>query len=241
MDITKIPFISMEDMVKVDRLMVDHYGIQLVQMMENAGRHLAELAREHFLTGDAREKRVYVLAGSGGNGGGAMVCARNLHNWGAEVSLFLTRSVDQLSDTILHQARIIQGLDMIISSTGQPDPKEKSDLIIDGIIGYSLEGAPRGRAAELIVWANGQNSPILSLDVPSGLHASSGEVFSPVINATATMTLALPKLGLKNPTKPVVGDLYLADIGVPTSLYSDPLLDLEVGPIFSDKSIIQLL
>ena len=123
----------------------------------------------------------------------------------------------------------------------QPDPTDKLDLIIDGIIGYSLKGAPRGRAAELIVWANDQNCPILSLDVPSGLDSSTGEVFSPAINATATMTLALPKLGLQDPTSPIVGELYLADIGVPPALYNDPSIDLQVGPIFREKSLIRLL
>lgn len=73
------------------------------------------------------------------------------------------------------------------------------DLIIDGIIGYSLEGNPRGAAAEMIRWANEQRSPILALDAPSGVDTTTGRVFEPAISATATMTLGLPKEGLRGP------------------------------------------
>lgn len=92
------------------------------------------------------------------------------------------------------------------------------DLIIDGIIGYNLQGSPRGNAAAMIKWANVQSAPVLALDVPSGLDAETGEIHLPVIKATATLTLALPKIGLKSSASDVVGELYLADIGVPPVL-----------------------
>jgi len=240
MDTKVIPYLTLEEMVEVDRLMVDQLGIELVQMMENAGRHLAELARERFLGKNPRDKKVLILAGSGGNGGGAMASARNLHNWGAGVQIYLTKPADQLTGTISHQAQINQKLGIIPNSSDLPPDSYQPDLIIDGIIGYSLRGAPRGRAADLIEWANAQDSPILALDLPSGLHASTGEVFSPAIMAAATMTLALPKKGLKTPSSPVVGELYLADIGVPPELYSHPSINLVVGPIFSEDSVIRI-
>jgi NAD(P)H-hydrate epimerase len=64
------------------------------------------------------------------------------------------------------------------------------------IIGYSLRGRPRGAAADLIQWANSQDRPILALDTPSGLDATGGAIYQPAIRATATMTMALPKVGL---------------------------------------------
>ena len=63
------PALSVEQMIEVDRIMVDELRIDLVQMMENAGRALARVARDRFLAGDARGKSVAILAGSGGNGG----------------------------------------------------------------------------------------------------------------------------------------------------------------------------
>jgi len=81
-----VPAISVDQMREVDRLMVDEFGVTLLQMMENAGRSLAVLARDRFLGNYAGGKRVTVLAGSGGNGGGGMVCARRLANWGGRCS-----------------------------------------------------------------------------------------------------------------------------------------------------------
>ncbi|HUM67274.1 MAG TPA: NAD(P)H-hydrate epimerase, partial [Chloroflexota bacterium] len=70
-----IPALTTRQMAEVDRGMIEDYHIDLIQMMENAGRNLAHLARERFLNGDPRGQKVVVLAGTGGNGGGALVCA----------------------------------------------------------------------------------------------------------------------------------------------------------------------
>ena len=112
---------------------------------------------------------------------------------------------------------------------------------MDGLIGYSLKGAPRAAAADLIRWANSQRAPILALDVPSGVDTTTGIAYDPAINATATMTLALPKEGLRAPdVEKHVGELYLADIGVPPSLYSEPRLALKVGHLYAKSDIIRL-
>jgi NAD(P)H-hydrate epimerase len=93
----RIPFITTQQMVEVDRLMIEAYDIQLIQMMENAGRNLAELGRR-MLGGDVRSKRIAVLCGAGNNGGGGMVAARHLHNWGADILL-----------KVLSPARFVKG------------------------------------------------------------------------------------------------------------------------------------
>ena len=117
-----------------------------------------------------------------------------------------------------------------------------TDLIVDGIIGYSLRGAPTGTAGDLIRWANTQNVPILALDAPSGVDTTTGTVFDPAVRATATMTLALPKDGLRAPgVEEHVGELYLADISVPPELYAEPALGLEVSPLFARSDIVQLI
>ena len=114
-------------------------------------------------------------------------------------------------------------------------------LIIDGLIGYSLRGAPRGSTARLIRWANGQQVPVLALDVPSGMDSTTGVAYNPVIRAAATLTLALPKVGLMlDSTRQQVGELYLADISVPPELYQRPPLELEVGHLFAQSDIIRL-
>jgi NAD(P)H-hydrate epimerase len=75
-----MPYLTTEQMREIDRLMIEGYHIELIQMMENAGRNLVHLARKRFLGGDPRDKNVVVIAGRGGNGGGGLVTARHLHN-----------------------------------------------------------------------------------------------------------------------------------------------------------------
>ena len=112
-------------------------------------------------------------------------------------------------------------------------------LIVDALVGYSLRGAPAGPAAALIRAANGHRAPILSLDVPSGVDSTTGQVYDPAIRASATMTLALSKDGLSVPqVREQVGELYLADIGVPPEVYTRPSLGFKVGPIFAREEIL---
>jgi NAD(P)H-hydrate epimerase len=109
------------------------------------------------------------------------------------------------------------------------------------LIGYSLKGAAYGVTRDLIEWSNATGTSVLALDAPSGLDTATGTLFEPAIVATATMTLALPKKGLRSPgVEAHVGELYLADISVPPSLYNKPGLGLEVGPIFATGDIVRL-
>lgn len=221
--------------------MVEEFGIELLQMMENAGRNLAALARRRFLDGDAAGRRVVVLAGSGGNGGGGMVAARHLHNWGAETEVLTTRAQEAYRGVPAHQHKTLRQLGLRVEGVEQSSGLPEADLLLDAVIGYSLSGSPEGPAATLIRWANQHDAPVLSLDLPSGLDGTSGEVRDPTVRATATMTLALPKTGLFSETaKPVVGELYLADIGVPPSLYRGPGLELEVGAIFGEAEVVRV-
>ena len=239
---SSMPWLTTEQMVEVDRLMIEDLGIELIQMIENAGRNLAHLARERFLGGDPTGKTVVVLAGTGGNGGGALVCARRLVGWGANVEVVLTRSDEAFASVPGHQLEILQKMGVQCRVARETYSPSSAHLVIDGLIGYSLDGSPRGAAADLIRWANDQESPVLSLDVPSGIDAGSGKVFEPAIHATATLTLALPKVGLRAAeAEGDVGELYLADIGVPPSLYTSPSLALPpVGPLFATGDVVRL-
>jgi NAD(P)H-hydrate epimerase len=235
-----VPFLTTEQMIAVDRAMVEDLHIDLVQMMENADRNLAHVARVRFLDGAPAGKRVLVFAGSGGNGGGAMVCARRLHTWGAQVHVALATGSDALARATARQRDILERMGVPVEPAKAVRGVRDVALIVDGIIGYRLSGAPRGAAAEAIGWANAQAVPVLALDVPSGLDATTGAVLSPAIRATATMTLALPKAGLRAPTAAEhVGELYLADIGVPPGLYSQ-CLAISVGPLFAGDEVVRL-
>ena len=242
----EIPFITTDQMREVDRLMIEEYGILLLQMMEHAGRQLAHLARSRFLDGDPRGKRVLVLSGTGGNGGGGLVCARRLHSWGAHVTVHLSGPASELAEIPRHQLAALRRLAVEVKApTPGVDLAEvalaEADLIVDALIGYSLRGAPVGISAALIRVANLHGAPILALDVPSGLDSTTGVVHDPTIQATATMTLALPKTGLRAESARLnTGELYLADIGVPPELYAERRLAISVGPIFAKSDLIRL-
>lgn len=237
----EIPYVTTDQMIEVDRAMVEDVRIELIQMMENAGRALALVARERFLDSDPDGRRVTVLAGPGGNGGGALVAARRLQNWGARVHIFVTRGDTDFTPVAAHQLEILKRMHVRVDRAERIGDGDTADVVLDGIIGYRLTGPPRHDAARLIRWANAQPAPILALDVPSGLHATTGTVFDPAVRATATLTLALPKEGLRVPgVEAHVGELYLADIGVPPALYAREPLNLTVGPIFAAGDIVRL-
>jgi len=231
----QIPFISTEQMIEVDRLMIEEFGIQLIQMMENAGRNLADLARQ-MLGGDVRQKRIAVLCGAGNNGGGGMVAARHLHNWGAEITLKVLATHDQLKNIPAHQCHILEVMGIIDRDTSD---LETVDLVIDAMIGYGLTGDPRGTVADWIKRVNDIACPVLALDTPSGLNTTTGIPGDPCVRATVTITLALPKTGLVTPeASAYVGDLYLADISVPPQLYAR--LGIEMPPVFMRETIVKV-
>jgi len=237
----EVPSLTTEQMIEVDRAMIQDLHIELVQMMENAGRNLAHLARVRFFDGSPRDKRVVVLAGTGGNGGGALVCARRLHTWGAQVQVILSHPPTNYTPVSAHQLDIIQRMNLRVTEADTRLKVQNPELIVDGLIGYRLHGAPHGVVADLIRWANAQTAPILALDVPSGVDGTTGNVLDPAIKATATMTLALPKAGLfALEAQGQEGELYLADIGVPSSLYAEAALSLPLGTLFAESEILRL-
>lgn len=237
----ELPYLTVRQMIEVDRAMVEDFGIDLVRMMENAGRALAHLGRIRFFEGDPRGRKAVILAGTGGNGGGALVCARRLHAWGADVRVFLARPRGEFTPVPAQQLEILRRMGVPFADGLPPAGTARPDLVVDGVIGYSLKASPGGTAAGLIRWANGQDAPVLALDVPSGFDAATGVALEPAARAAATLTLALPKEGLRAPgAEKYVGELYLADIGVPPSLYGRPTLELSVGPIFSGSDLLRL-
>ncbi|MCZ7574033.1 MAG: NAD(P)H-hydrate epimerase [Ardenticatenaceae bacterium] len=238
----RIPGITVDQMREVDRLMVEEYGVTLLQMMENAGRGLAELTRRR-LGGSAADRRIVVLAGKGNNGGGGLAAARHLHNWGALLQVVLASPREEMTAVASHQLDALDAAGVMIWGYGLDSGAEmvvrwdEAAVILDALLGYGLAGDPRGAYADLIRVANASRGPVISLDVPSGLDGTDGTIYSPTVDATATLTLALPKTGLIE-GRPVVGDLYLADIGVPPALYSR--MGLAVDSIFANDTIVPL-
>lgn len=208
----EVPILTTSQMREVDRIAMEETGPNLFQMMENAGRNLAEMALE-CLGEDWQRARIVVLAGTGGNGGGGITAARHLANRGAQVELCLAIP-DRLSEVTAWQRKVFQstaGKEVEFRNLNTSPVR----LILDALIGYGLQSAPQGAFAELIHWANSTGAPIISLDVPSGLDSTTGVTPGEFIRPSCTMTLALPKSGLAR----AEGELILADIGIPEETY----------------------
>lgn len=217
---TTIPAINSEAMARVDRIMMDGMGVDTLQLMEIAGYGVADMGRRHCGLDLATNPPVVALAGTGGNGGDAMVAARLLHAWGARCTVLLVKPRDGYTSIAAYQFAILDRMKIPVLEPAAANLLD-ADLILDGLLGFSLEGDPRGEAARLIDLANTHAAPILAIDLPSGLDATSGDVGTPCVHARWTVTLALPKTGLVKVSGEISGDIWLADIGVPPSVYKE--------------------
>jgi NAD(P)H-hydrate epimerase len=233
-----VPAVTAAQMREVDRIMVEDLGVSMLQMMENAGRAFAELTRIQ-LSG-VRHRRVVVLAGRGGNGGGGMAAARRLAIWGAEVRVVLAHRETAMAEAPTRQLASLRAIGVPVH---RPDEAAsllpEADVVLDALLGYSLDGPPREPEAGLIRTANAHAIPILALDLPSGLDPDGGVPLDPTIRATRTLALALPKVGLLRPeAAESVGELWLADISVPARAYAG--FGIAPGPLFAESDLLQI-
>ena len=208
-----VPAITREQMIEVDRIAVEETSPNLFQMMENAGRNLALIVID-LIKEKSPGEEVLIFAGTGGNGGGGICAARHLLNHGYEPIVILSNE-EKMQEVPSHQLEIFR------KAGGNIIPFENlkdvnPDIIVDAIIGYSLISAPRGKVLEMINFINKNNIPTISLDIPTGVLATSGENPGEFVKPDKTITLALPKTGL-SPEK--CGEIILADIGIPATVF----------------------
>jgi NAD(P)H-hydrate epimerase len=242
---SSIPTVTAAEMAEVDGLAVYEFGIDILQMMEQAGSHLAELVRAE-LGGDLRGRRIVVAVGPGNNGGGGLAAARHLANRGASVRVILARPVNRLSDAGRHQlATLLQmSVECCVAIYDVADDEldrefASADAVVDAILGYRGSGPPHDGVLWLVDRVARASVLVVSLDLPSGVDADSGEAAGAAVTATATLTLALPKPGLfRAQGLERAGRVYLGDLGIPAALYRR--LGLEPGLPFAEGPIIRL-
>jgi NAD(P)H-hydrate epimerase len=230
-----VVYVTADEMRRIDDVTIREFHVDVLMLMENAGRATAILVTR-MLPRTTIGKRVACLVGGGNNGGDGMVAARHLANWGINVEVIAGTAKDRMKSAPLRQWDILEKMEIPILSADYV--LRDYDLLIDGLIGYGLEGNPRDRVAMMIKNANGTGRPILALDLPSGMNATTGEIYDPCIKATATVTLALPKTGFLSPSaSPYVGDLYLADISIPRKVYES---FGQQKTLFQDDSLVKI-
>jgi hydroxyethylthiazole kinase-like uncharacterized protein yjeF len=219
-------------------------------LMENAGICTAGAAI-NLLGGDASGKTVGIVCGKGNNGGDGFVAARHLANSGAFVILILAGNPDELTGDALTNYGIIDkrpalrklggGVNFERSLSGvflhvvpKDDPAAlttaqvyliQADLVIDAVFGTGLDSEIRGFYRDVIELCNQPGKPVLSVDVPSGVHSDTGEILGAAVRADTTVTFGAPKVGMMvYPGAEYCGEITTADICLPQPLLQDPQL-----------------
>src|SRR5215210_1188187 len=225
------PCLDADEMRATDRWAIEERGVPSLELMEAAGRAVAETAAEVSTSG-----RAAIVCGKGNNGGDGLVAARVLREMGFEVEALLLAPGDQLSDDA--RANLdrfggaretdVDGIAAAIAGAG---------VVVDAIFGTGFAGTPRDPAASAIDAMNEADAPVVATDVASGVNASSGEVEGMAVAADVTVTFHAPKLGhWVSPGKEHTGELRVAQIGIPEGAPADPragLIDpriLELAP-----------
>lgn len=233
-----LPTITAEQMKQIDDITINRFGVKSEMLMENAGRSVAMFARQ--ILKDLKGKEIVILVGKGNNGGDALVAARFLHSWNAKVSCIIADHPDNQKELTKWHVGVLKSMYVnVVYQTEQitfQQLMKTSSLIIDGLIGYNLDGDPKGIYKTLIELANNSGKKILSIDNPSGFDLASGEVRNPCINANYTLCMALPKSSLIG--KKQAGEIWVGDIGIPHEVYE--FLDMKIPKIFEEKDLIKM-
>ncbi len=242
--VSDVVAVGANQMKEIQRLAQEEYSFDILQITENAGRACARLALQ-MLGGRGKGQVVVVLAGGGNKGAAGLVAARNLSNWGMVVDPILADVESEMSVTarreldILRKSGVFEPADMEETEITLEDSLSRADLIIDALVGYGLEGPPVGIAAAATELAMASRKPVLALDIPTGVNATTGEVSIPAIRAMTSLMLDLPKRGALQPVaRANVGELYLADLGIPLSVHER--LGISVAGLFNEGPIVRL-
>lgn len=211
--------LTSEEVARLDAAAAER-GVTTLQLMEVAGWQVARCAW-HRLGGPTA---VGVIAGYGNNGGDGLVAARHLATWGCAMRVLVlggeARVTGVVRDHVLSARRC--GVDVVVDGDAAlvGGILSRTELGIDAILGTGLRSAPREPQASAIRAINESGIRILSVDVPSGLDATSGEAFDPTVRAAMTCTLTAMKRGLRRgDAVAYAGDIWVADIGMPATAW----------------------
>ncbi|MEE2659170.1 MAG: NAD(P)H-hydrate dehydratase [Candidatus Latescibacterota bacterium] len=216
----KLPkLVTGAEMAQIDRHSIDVCGVPGIELMERAGQRVLEVIRERW---DGLEGlRICVLCGKGNNGGDGFVVARQLSRLSVPVRAFLTASADQVGGDAAHHLNRLSEVNVEVEPLPAPDvladALADADVIVDAVIGTGLRSAPRNTAQKAIEAINGSRRPVVSVDIPSGVDATTGQLPGGLaVQAAVTVTLGLAKIGhLVYPGRRQCGILELVDIGFP--------------------------
>lgn len=233
--------LTAEEAQTIDRAAIKELGIPGVVLMENAGLQVAEVI--YKIIGDPKGKKIAIFAGKGNNGGDGFVVARHLINAGAEVKVLMFADITEVTGDAKINLNILQSMGNKVYPIGNPNSINivkltllYSELIVDAIYGTGFKGEVPDHVGNIIELINTSEKPVISVDIPSGLEASTGKVHGYCIKASQTVTFGQAKLGLLVHDGPEhTGELTVADISIPSSLVKN----LNINRFLSTPELIR--
>jgi NAD(P)H-hydrate epimerase len=199
----------------LDRNAIETGAVPQAVLMDNAGRAAAAVLSNLFPSGP-----VAVLVGQGNNGGDALVLARTLLSWGRDVRAAVVADRSEV-DSLLHGWPVPLARDSDLDAAGWKGLLDSASVVVDGVLGIGASGAPRKPQAAAITRLNESARPVLALDVPSGIDATTGAVPGAAVRADVTVAFGAPKLGsLLHPARALVGRLVAVDIAFPRASHA---------------------
>lgn len=207
-------------MMDLDRRTIHEFGLPSLLLMERAALGIMASLLKHF----EYLSDIHILAGTGNNGGDGLAIARLLYCQGYNVQIWLHGSEEKRTPDNRFQLELCRKLGLAIKPvvlTEMSEALEPASLIVDSLFGVGLCREITGSWAELIDCANTARAPKVAVDIPSGIHADTGQVLGTAIRATLTVSCALPKWGhLLDPGLDWIGCLESVDIGIPPAYYA---------------------
>ncbi len=232
--------VTSSQMRNIDTRTIQGVGIPGLELMEKAGRGTALVARE--MLGDPQGKAVVVFCGRGNNGGDGFVVGRYLSQWGAQVECLLTAKESEVKGDAKVNLDKVVDLDLPIVevlSEKQIPARIRADLIVDALFGTGFTGEIQGYVKDIVDKINSSGIPVLSVDIPSGLHADTGKSAGRCVKADHTATMALPKIGhFLFPGKALSGTVSVIDIGVPPQVIEEEHITLN---LVTEEEVRQML
>jgi ADP-dependent NAD(P)H-hydrate dehydratase / NAD(P)H-hydrate epimerase len=210
------PLYTAGEMRALDAWAIEDQGVPSLELMERAGGEVARIVTEL-----APRRPVRVVCGKGNNGGDGLVVVRLLHRIGIDAeALLLADPHDLSSDARANHRRLEEaGAAWRVIDAGElPSALEGSGCLVDALLGTGFEGAPRAPLDAAVSAVNSAGAPVVAIDVPSGVNASTGEVEGACVQADVTVTFHASKLGLwVHPGKAHAGRIEEVDIGIPVA------------------------
>lgn len=197
-------------------------GLPLLLLMENAGRAVADAVE--CVLGDVRNRKVVVYAGKGGNGGDAIVAARHLALRGADVTVYLLydpKLVEHRDAALnLQHLQRLKTVKIVHLDDPRDYSPQEADALIDGILGIGVRGKLREPVASALAAFNASKGLRVAVDIPTGLDPDTGKAVEGTARVDITVTMGTLKPGLlADEAKPYVGQVLVADIGMPRDAY----------------------